>query len=102
MCHTYRETDRNDANVRIVGVRKATQQEIGTYKRQLAMKDNSDFSKGVRGKFYRKGATLRSPIYLEAQLQARLVRIAKEQGRELGDVVNDLLAKQIATPEGSH
>ena len=66
------------------------------------MKDNYDFSKGVRGKFYRKGATLRLPIYLEAQLQNRLERIAKEKGRELGDVVNDLLAKEVATLEGSH
>ena len=66
------------------------------------MKDNYDFSKGVRGKFYRKGATLRLPIYLEAQLQNRLQRIAKEKGRELGDVVNDLLAKEVATLEGSH
>ena len=66
------------------------------------MKDNYDFSKGVRGKFYRKGATLRLPIYLEAQLQNRLERIAEEKGRELGDVVNDLLAKEVATLEGSH
>ena len=65
------------------------------------MKDNYDFSKGVRGKFYRKGATLRVPIYLEAQLQNRLERIAEEKGRELGDVVNDLLAKEVATLEGS-
>jgi cytidylate kinase len=55
----------------------------------------------VRGKFYRKGATLRLPIYLEAQLQDRLERIAKEKGRELGDVVNDLLAKEVATLERS-
>jgi len=66
------------------------------------MKDNYDFSKGIRGKFYRKGASLRLPIYLEAQLQSRLERIAKEKGRELGDVVNDLLAKEVATLEGSH
>ena len=65
------------------------------------MKDNYDFSKGVRGRFHRKGATLRLPIYLDVQLQNRLERIATEDGRELGDVVNDLLSKEVALLEGS-
>ena len=32
------------------------------------MKREYDFSKAVRGKFYRKGAELRLPIYLDAKL----------------------------------
>jgi hypothetical protein len=33
------------------------------------MKREYDFSKGLRGKFYRKGAKLCLPIYLDAKVQ---------------------------------
>jgi cytidylate kinase len=59
------------------------------------MKPNYDFSKAERGKFYRKGATLRLPIYLDDQLQKRLERIAQRRGRDLGEVVSDLLTKDV-------
>jgi cytidylate kinase len=55
------------------------------------MKSRYDFSKAQRGKFYSKGASPRLPIYLAGQLQKRLERIAQKKGRELGEVVNDLL-----------
>ena len=63
------------------------------------MKRHYDFSKAVRGKFYRKGARLRLPIYLDARLQGRLERIATEKGRDLGDVVNDILTSQVVLLE---
>jgi cytidylate kinase len=59
------------------------------------MKQRYDFSKGERGKFYRPGARLRLPIYLDAKLQARLERIAQRKGRDLGEVVSDLLKKDV-------
>ena len=59
------------------------------------MKSHYDFSKAERGKFYRKAASLRLPIYLDVQLQKRLERIAQKQGRELGEVVSDLLTKDV-------
>ena len=59
------------------------------------MKTHYDFSKGERGKFYRKGAHLRVPIYLESDLQQRLERIAQKKGLELGDIVSNLLAKDV-------
>lgn len=59
------------------------------------MKREYDFSKAVRGKFYRKGAELRLPIYLEAKLQSQLERIAQKKGRELSDVVNQLVRKEV-------
>jgi cytidylate kinase len=59
------------------------------------MKPNYDFSKAERGKFYREGATLRLPIYLDDQLQKRLERIAQKKGRDLGEVVSDLLTKDV-------
>jgi hypothetical protein len=59
------------------------------------MKSHYDFSKAERGKFYRKGARPRLPIYLDGQLQKRLERIAQKQGRDLGDIVSDLLIKDM-------
>jgi cytidylate kinase len=59
------------------------------------MKSHYDFSKAERGKFYRKGARLRLPIYLDRRLQERLERIAQKKGRDLADVVSDLLLKDV-------
>jgi cytidylate kinase len=59
------------------------------------MKPHYDFSKADRGKFYRKGARVRLPIYLDGQLQKRLERIAQKKGRDVGDVVSDLLVKNV-------
>ncbi len=59
------------------------------------MKREYDFSKGVRGKFYRKGAELRLPIYLDAKLQRKLERLAREKGKDVGEMVNQLLRKDV-------
>ncbi len=59
------------------------------------MKREYDFSKAVRGKFYRKGAELRLPIYLDTKLQHQLERIAQKRGKEIGEVVNQLVKKEV-------
>ena len=59
------------------------------------MKREYDFSKAARGKFYRKGAELRLPIYLDAKLQRKLERLAQKKGRDVSDVVNQLLKKDV-------
>ena len=59
------------------------------------MKPHYDFSKAERGKFYRKGARVRLPIYLDGQLQKRLERIAEKKGRDAGEVVSDLLNQDV-------
>ena len=59
------------------------------------MRREYDFSKGVRGKFYRKGAELRLPIYLDAKLQRRLQRLAGENGKEIAEIVNQLVKKDV-------
>jgi len=59
------------------------------------MRKEYDFSKGVRGKFYRKYVELRLPIYLDNKLQAQVEIIAKKKGKDIGDVVNELLRKEI-------
>lgn len=60
-----------------------------------AMKREYDFSKGVRGKFYRKGAELRLPIYLDAKLQKQLERLALKNGKDISEVVNQLVQKEV-------
>ena len=59
------------------------------------MRRNYDFSKGVRGKFYREGAELRLPIYLDAKLQKQLERLAKKNGKDVGELVNQLLQREV-------
>ena len=59
------------------------------------MRREYDFSKAVRGKFYRKGADVRLPIYLEPKLQSKLERIARKKGKDVGEMVNQLLRKDI-------
>jgi|SRR5881296_2549077 len=59
------------------------------------MKHKYDFSKAERGKFYRRGAQLILPIYLDATLQKQLEPFARSQGKRIGDVVNDILKNQV-------
>jgi cytidylate kinase len=59
------------------------------------MKREYDFSKAVRGKFYRKGAELRLPIYLDPKLQNKLERLARKKGKDVGEMVNQLRRKDV-------
>jgi cytidylate kinase len=59
------------------------------------MKREHDFSKGVRGKFYRKGAELRLPIYLDPKVQEQLERLARKNGKDIGEMVNQLVQKEV-------
>jgi hypothetical protein len=60
------------------------------------MKDRYDFSKGVRGKFYKRDArTFRLPVYLDEKVQDYLAAKADAKGVELADLVNDMLKKDI-------
>ena len=59
------------------------------------MKREYDFPKGVRGKFFRKGAELKLPIYLDNATRRRLERIAKKNGKPVTELVNQLLKKDV-------
>lgn len=59
------------------------------------MRREYDFSKGVRGKFYRKNAEIRLPIYLDVKLQKQLQRLAEKNGRDLTDLVNQLVQREV-------
>jgi hypothetical protein len=62
---------------------------------RLTMKPEYDFSKGQRGKFFRPDTELRLPIYLDADVQRYLAERAMGKGVSLGEMVNDLLKREI-------
>jgi len=57
------------------------------------MKEEYDFSKGVRGKFYNKDAIFHLPIYLEPEVESFIAKLAKEQKKNLNEIVNMLLLR---------
>lgn len=60
-----------------------------------------DFSQAQRGKFYRPGAKLHLPVYLDDPVQQRLTALAEAQGVELSNLVNDLLRQDIERIEAA-
>ena len=59
------------------------------------MKKEYDFTKAERGQFYRDGAKLRVPIYLDAKLQSQVEGLASRSGRDFQDVVNRIVDKEV-------
>lgn len=59
------------------------------------MKREYDFSKAERGKFYKGSVELRLPIYLETKLQNQLERLSRKTGKDVGDMVNELVKKEV-------
>ena len=57
------------------------------------MKEEYDFLKGERGKFYRKDATFNLPIYLEPEVENFITILAKKQKKNINEIVNALLMK---------
>ena len=57
------------------------------------MREEYDFSKGVRGKFYREDAVFHLPIYLEPEVESFISKLAKEQKKNLNEIVNMLLIR---------
>lgn len=59
-----------------------------------------DFSRGSRGKFFRPGARISLPVYLEAEVQDYLAARAQARGMDVGQLVNELLKQDIERIEG--
>jgi len=55
------------------------------------MKKEYDFSKGERGKFYHKNATFNLPVYLDPEIESFIAKLAKEQKKNMSEIVNALL-----------
>ena len=60
-----------------------------------------DFSRGRRGQFYRPQTRLNLPVYLEAEVEAYLAARAKAKGVDVGQLVNELLKKDIELIEAA-
>ena len=60
------------------------------------MRKEYDFSKGVRGKFYRPNVELNLPIYLEPDVAKFVRELAKAKNEEIEAIVNDWLRQDIA------
>ena len=56
-----------------------------------SMKKEYDFSKGIRGKFYRRRVRLDLPVYLNAEALAFVQRIAHKKRTDVSSVVNRLI-----------
>ena len=59
------------------------------------MKKEYDFSRAERGKFYRKHADVRLPIYLGTRLQKQVEGLATRTGRDMGDLVNQIVEAEM-------
>ncbi len=59
------------------------------------MKEEYDFSKGKRGKFFSENAKLNLPVYLDEEVQAYLQERAKSKGVEVAQLVNEMLRQDI-------
>ncbi|HHH46342.1 MAG TPA: hypothetical protein ENK53_04940 [Thiotrichales bacterium] len=59
------------------------------------MKEEYDFTKGVRGKFFRENAKLNIPVYLDDEVQSYLQERARSKGVEINQLVNEMLRQDI-------
>lgn len=64
------------------------------------MREDYDFSKGERGKFFKPDAKMNLPVYLEADVLGYFSAKAKSKGVELNTMINDLLKRDIDLIEG--
>jgi len=63
------------------------------------MREEYDFSKGERGKFFRPDLKLNIPIYLDDEVSAFVDKIASKKGVDRSSVVNELLRSDMKIVE---
>ena len=59
------------------------------------MKDEYDFSSGIRGKFFHPDAEFNLPVYLKPNIAEAMSRVAEEKNTDVGELVNDFLEKNL-------
>ena len=59
------------------------------------MKKEYDFSKGVRGKFYKPNIQINLPVYLDSEVLDFVQRIAIKRNTDISSVVNNLIKNDI-------
>jgi hypothetical protein len=57
------------------------------------MKEEYDFSKGVRGKFYRPDTRLNLPVYLDDDIAEFVQKYARQKKVDMQTVVNEMLRR---------
>ena len=65
------------------------------------MPDEIDFSAGQRSKFFKPGAQINTPVYLDAEVQKYLSARAQAKGVDIEQLVNSLLKKDIELIEAA-
>jgi len=60
------------------------------------MKNEYDFSKGERGRFFKQNVKLNLPIYLDQDVETWFIEKARSKGVEVQELVNQLLRKDIS------
>ena len=60
-----------------------------------SMKEEYDFSKGEKGKFYRENVKLNIPIYLEPDVRMFVENIAARKGMDVETIVNQMIKRNI-------
>lgn len=60
------------------------------------MRNEYDFSKGERGKFYHPDAEFSLPVHLDADVSEFINKIAFEKNTDIDEIVNDWLRRNIA------
>lgn len=63
------------------------------------MKNEYDFSKGERGKFYKPEIKLNLPIYLDPEILSFVENIAKKSNLDISTVVNNLIKTDMQLAE---
>ena len=59
------------------------------------MRKEYDFSKGIRGKFYRQDVKLNLPVYLDKEVLAFVKRIADKKNTDVSSIVNNLIKNDM-------
>ncbi|MDM8550383.1 hypothetical protein QUF72_09905 [Desulfobacterales bacterium HSG2] len=59
------------------------------------MKEEYDFSKGERGKFYHPDAEFNLPVYLDPDIAEFMRKLAIENDADVEKIVNDWLRKNM-------
>ena len=61
------------------------------------MKEEYDFSKGERGRFYKPYTTLNLPVYLDKKNRAFVERLAQSRNVDVSTIVNELIRAHTRT-----
>ena len=92
--HTFEQIDDKVYEIHIISARKATHSESNWYREKI-LKEEYDFSKSIRGKFYNPDAVFGFPVYLEPDVDDFMNKLAERQNVDVQKLVNEWLRANI-------